>query len=104
MGADSFYFSYAIPVYGTELFEQAKQGGFLRECFNDDALAEAKPLIETPELSAEELVKLCARANLVNPTFTYDRIFRAARNPQKAAKALMSLISKKKLLHEYAKQ
>jgi hypothetical protein len=49
-------------------------------------------------------VKLCARANMVNPTFTYDRIFRAARNPKKAAKALMRLISKKKLLHEYAKQ
>ena len=104
LGADSFYFSYAMPVYGTELYEQAKQGGFLRDCFSDDALAEAKPLIETPELSAEELVKLCARANLVNPTFTYDRIFRAVRNPKKAAKALMRLISKKKLLHEYAKQ
>lgn len=104
LGADSFYFSYAMPVYGTELYEQAKNGGFLRDCFSDDALAEAKPLIETPELSAEELVKLCARANLVNPTFTYDRIFKAARNPKKAAKALIRLISKKKLLHEYAKQ
>jgi anaerobic magnesium-protoporphyrin IX monomethyl ester cyclase len=104
LGADSFYFSYATPVYGTELYEQAKQGGFLRDCFSDDALAEAKPLIETPELSADELVKLCARANLVNPTFTYDRIIRAVRDPKKAAKGLLRGIAKKKLLLKYAKQ
>jgi len=104
LGADSFYFSYATPVYGTELYEQAKQGGYLRDCFSDDALAEAKPLIETPELSAEELVKLCARANLVNPTFTYDRIIKAVRDPKKAVKGLMLGLSKKKLLQKYAKQ
>jgi anaerobic magnesium-protoporphyrin IX monomethyl ester cyclase len=104
LGADSFYFSYATPVYGTELYEQAKQGGFLRDCFSDDALAEAKPLIETPELSADELVKLCARANLVNPTFTYDRIIKAMRDPKKAAKGLLRGIAKKKLLLKYAKQ
>ena len=104
LGADSFYFSYATPVYGTELYEQAKQGGFLRDCFSDDALAEAKPLIETKELSADELVKLCARANLVNPTFTYDRIIRAVRDPKKAAKGLLRGIAKKKLLLKYAKQ
>jgi magnesium-protoporphyrin IX monomethyl ester (oxidative) cyclase len=100
LGADSFYFSYATPVYGTELYEQAKQGGYLRDCFNDDALAEAKPLIETPELSADELVKLCARANLVNPTFTYDRIFKAVRDPKKAVKGLLGGIANKKLLHK----
>ena len=33
LGADSFYFSYATPVYGTELYEQAKQGGFLAGMF-----------------------------------------------------------------------
>jgi len=104
LGADSFYFSYATPVYGTELYEQAKQGDFLRDCFSDDALAEAKPLIETNELSADELVKLCARANLVNPTFTYDRIIRAVRDPKKAAKGLLRGIAKKKLLLKYAKQ
>jgi radical SAM superfamily enzyme YgiQ (UPF0313 family) len=103
LGADGFYFSYATPVYGTELYEQAKQGGFLRDCFSDDALAEAKPLIETPELNADELVRLCARANLINPTFTYDRIIRAARDPRKAVKGLMGGLSKKKLLHELEK-
>ena len=85
LGADSFYFSYATPVYGTELYEQAKQGGYLRGCFSDDDLAEAKPMIETPEFTADDLVKLCARANLVNPTFTHDRIIKAVRNPKKSS-------------------
>ncbi|MGD0646034.1 MAG: radical SAM protein, partial [Candidatus Bathyarchaeia archaeon] len=31
LGADSFIFSIAMPLYGTRLYEQAKQGGFLRE-------------------------------------------------------------------------
>jgi anaerobic magnesium-protoporphyrin IX monomethyl ester cyclase len=104
LGADGFYFSYATPVYGTELYEQAEQGGYLRECFSDDALAEAHPLIETPEFTADELVKLCARANLVNPTFTYDRIIQAVRDPRKAARGLLRGLSKKKLLQKYAKE
>ena len=89
LGADSFYFSYATPVYGTELYEQALSGGFLRDCFSDEALAEAKPLIETPEFTADDLLKLCARANLVNPTFTSGRLMRAFRDPKKAIKFLL---------------
>ena len=89
LGADSFYFSYATPVYGTELYEQAKRGGFIKDCFNDDALAEAQPLIETPEFTAAELRELCARAISVNPTFTRDKLWRAFRDPSKAIKALL---------------
>ena len=89
LGADSFYFSYATPVYGTELYEQAKQGGFLRDCFSDDALAEAQPLIETPEFTANDLRELCAKANLVNQTFTRDKVIRAIRDPKKAIKVLL---------------
>jgi radical SAM superfamily enzyme YgiQ (UPF0313 family) len=89
LGADSFYFSYAMPVYGTELYEQAKRGGFLRDCFSDEALAEAQPLIETSEFTADDLLKLCARANLVNPTFTYDKVIRAIRHPKKTIKVLL---------------
>jgi anaerobic magnesium-protoporphyrin IX monomethyl ester cyclase len=89
LGADSFYFSYATPVYGTELYEQAKRGGFLRDCFSDEALAEAQPLIETPEFSADDLRELCTLANLVNPTFTRDKVIRAIRDPKKAIKVLL---------------
>ena len=45
LGADGFYFSYAMPLYGTELYEQAERGGFLRACFSDEALAGIEPLI-----------------------------------------------------------
>ena len=89
LGADSFVFSIAAPLYGTELYEQAKRGGFLRECFSDEALSAAEPLIETPEFNAKELRELCARANLVNPPFTRDKLMKAIRDPKKAIKVLL---------------
>jgi anaerobic magnesium-protoporphyrin IX monomethyl ester cyclase len=89
LGAESFVFSIATPIQGTELYEQAKRGGFLRDCFGDEALAAAEPLIETPEFTANELRELCAQANLVNPTFTRAKIMRAVRNPKKTVKMLL---------------
>ena len=88
LGADSFVFSIATPLYGTELYEQAKSGGFLRECFNDEALSEGGPLIETPEFTADDLRMLCAKANLANPVFTRDRLTRAIRDPKKTLKII----------------
>ncbi|MGD0645957.1 MAG: hypothetical protein ABSA75_13710, partial [Candidatus Bathyarchaeia archaeon] len=89
LGADSFIFSIAMPLYGTRLYEQAKQGGFLREGFCDYALAATEPLIETPEFSANDLCELWAKAFLVNPTFTRYKILRAIRNPKKTVKLLL---------------
>lgn len=89
LGADSFIFSIAAPIYGTELYEKAKRGGFLREGFCDEALAGVEPLIETPEFTAEELQELCMRANLVNPTLTRNKLLRAFKNPRKAIKMLL---------------
>jgi radical SAM superfamily enzyme YgiQ (UPF0313 family) len=89
LGADGFIFSIAMPMYGTALYEQAERGGFLRDGFGDDALGEAEPLIETPEFSADDLRELCAIANLVNPTFTRDKLIKAIRDPKKAIKVLL---------------
>jgi magnesium-protoporphyrin IX monomethyl ester (oxidative) cyclase len=89
LGAEGFYFSYAMPLYGTELYEQAKRGGFLRDCFSDEALAGVEPLIETPEFTADDLRELCARGNLVNPTVTHDKLISALRNPRKAIRVLL---------------
>jgi anaerobic magnesium-protoporphyrin IX monomethyl ester cyclase len=101
LGADSFYFSYATPVYGTELYEQAKAGGFLRECFSDEALSAVEPLIETPEFTADDLRELCVLANMVNPTFTRDKIIRAIRDPKNALKVLLEKMNEKqKYSHE----
>jgi anaerobic magnesium-protoporphyrin IX monomethyl ester cyclase len=88
LGAESFVFSIATPVYGTDLYEQAKRGGFLKEDFSDDDFAAAEPLIETPEFSGDELRELCALANMVNPTFTRGKLMKAIRNPRKALKVL----------------
>ena len=90
LGADRFYFSYATPLYGTELYERAKRCGFLKQGLTDEDLAAVEPLIETPEFSAEELRMLCAEANLVNPTVTRDRLMRAVRDPKKAVKTLFA--------------
>lgn len=89
IGANSFIFSIATPLYGTELYEQAVSGGFLRGNFSDEALSAAEPLIETPEFTADELRELCARANLVNPVFTRAKLVKAIRHPKKAAKVLL---------------
>ena len=93
LGADSFYFSYAAPLYGTELYEQAKCGGFLRDCFSDETLASVDPFIETPEFTADELRELCIKANMVNRTLTRDKIIKAIRNPKKAIKVLLGKVN-----------
>jgi anaerobic magnesium-protoporphyrin IX monomethyl ester cyclase len=90
LGADSFVFSIATPLYGTELYEQARRGEFLRECFDDEALSEAGPLIETPEFTADDLRMLCAKANSVNSVLTRDKLIRVIRDPKKALRILFN--------------
>ena len=91
LGADHFIFSIAMPLYETPLYEQAKERGFLRADFCDFAMAATEPLIETPEFSAKDLSELCAKANLVNPTFTRYKVLRAIRNPLKTIKILLKI-------------
>ena len=89
LGADRFYFSYAMPLYGTELYEQAKRAGYLRPEFSDEALSLVQPLIETPEFTVNDVRKLCEQAILVNPTLTSDRLRRAMRDPKNALRILI---------------
>jgi len=89
LGADRFYFSIAMPVYGTELYEQARKSGFLKDEFGDESLAATEPLIETPEFTANDLRELCARANLINQTLTRDKVVKAIRDPAKTIKFLL---------------
>jgi radical SAM superfamily enzyme YgiQ (UPF0313 family) len=93
LGAEKFYFSIAMPIYGTELYEQAKRGGFLREGFSDEALAAVEPLIETEEFTADDLRELCVQANLVNQTLTRDKLVKAIQDPKKAIRALLGKMS-----------
>jgi magnesium-protoporphyrin IX monomethyl ester (oxidative) cyclase len=89
LGADTFIFSIAMPLYGTAFYEQAKMGGFLREGFCDYALAATEPQVETPEWSARDLQELCMKANLVNATFTRSKVLRAMKHPLKTTKMLL---------------
>lgn len=91
LGAESFVFSIAMPLYGTKFFEQAKAGGYIKEGFCDYALAATEPLVETPEFTAAELSELCMRANMVNRTLTRTKILRAIRSPRKALKMLLKM-------------
>ncbi len=90
LGADTFIFSIAMPLYGTAFYEQAKEGGFLREGFCDYALAATEPQVETPEWTARDLQELCMKANMVNPTFTRRKVLRAMKHPVKTAKMLFN--------------
>ena len=89
MGADRFYFSYAMPQYGSELYDQAKRGGFLTSSFCDEDLAAVQPLIETPDFTTDDLRELITQANLVNPTVTRNKIRRAIRNPSRLFRMLL---------------
>ncbi len=89
LGAESFVFSIAMPLYGTAFYEQAKAGGYIRDGFCDYALAATEPLVETPEFTAEEISELCMKANAINRTVTRKKILKAIRNPRKTVKILL---------------
>ncbi len=88
LGADRFYFSYATPLYGTELHKIAKDRGFLKSKFSDEALSEVKPLIETPEFTCDDLLTLSVEANLVNTPSNRSRLLKALKDPKRAIKLL----------------
>ncbi len=94
LGAESFIFSIAMPLYGTAFYEQAKAGGYIREGFCDYALAATEPLVETPEWSADDLMELCMRANAINRTLTGHKIANAFRNPRRTARMIGMLLKK----------
>ncbi len=89
LGADRFYFSIAMPVYGTELYDQAVKGGYLKETFSDSSLAEVEPLIETPDFTPQEVRELCAKAHLINHAITSEKVLKAFRDPKRAVKFLL---------------
>ncbi|MDR0492922.1 MAG: B12-binding domain-containing radical SAM protein [Nitrososphaerota archaeon] len=89
LGAESFIFSIAMPLYGTTFYEQAKTGGYICEGFCDYALAATEPLVETPQFTAQELTELCIKANAINRTVTTKKILKALRHPRRTAQMLL---------------
>ncbi len=95
-GADHFYFSIAQPLYGTELYEQAIKGGFLKKQISDDELCGGGSLIETPEFTVDDLCHFCARGNALNPTFTFRKFREGIQDPTKVIKFILCKIESKK--------
>jgi len=94
LGAENFHFSIATPLYGTELYDQAEHGDFLKEGFSDEELARAEPLIETAEFTTEDVRDLCLRANEINQIITRNKIVKTIRDPKKAMKIIKSFFAK----------
>jgi len=83
LGADHCDFNIATPYYGTELYEQAKQKGYLRS-FSEESLGVSDAHIETPEFSLDEIRSLReqARQALLPPLLSYDNLLRVMKNPK----------------------
>ncbi|MEM2779793.1 MAG: radical SAM protein [Candidatus Bathyarchaeia archaeon] len=94
LGADKFYFSYAMPLYGTELYNQAISSGLLKKDFSDDDLSAVQPIIETKEFTAEDLQRFCQKAYAINAASTLEKFKRIISNPRVALDTLYNEIRK----------
>lgn len=94
LGADKFYFSYAMPLYGTELYTKALEMGLLAEDFSDDALSAVQPLIKSMFFTTEELKELCRKAYEVNPKLSIEKLKNVLRNPWIAVNTAMQILNK----------
>ena len=76
-----------IPYPGTEAWEWAKKNGYISGRY-EDYLQEDGTLncvLNTPDLSAEELVEFCSYARkkyYVRPWYLMHRLWRGVRDPQ----------------------
>lgn len=83
LGANLF-FSIATPYYETELYQQAKKLGYLREPLSDESLSPVNPLIETPEFTIDELHEFYEDAKAMSLMLTRGNVLRALKHPKKA--------------------
>ncbi len=81
-------FNIATPYYGTELYEQAKQGGFLRENFSFENLSTLEAFIDTPEFKSEQIKEILERTKGL--AFTRARFLKALKRPDLALNYLFS--------------
>jgi len=93
LGAKGVCANIATPYYGTELYRQAKEKGFLLGILNDEHLSSAQPLISTPELNPKELQEYRDQFYMVNPFSGVLRIIASVvfTNPKLLIKSVFSL-------------
>ncbi|MFH1181020.1 MAG: radical SAM protein [bacterium] len=67
LGMSKAGFNIATPLYGTELYELAKQKNYLKKDMSSSLLSPSSCLIDTPEWTGQEVRAFCALGNwLVN--------------------------------------
>jgi len=93
LGAKSVCANIATPYYGTELYCQAKEKGFLLDILNDEHLSTAQPLINTPELTPKELLEYKNQFYIANSASGIIRIILSAvfSNPKLLIRSMLSL-------------
>ncbi len=85
-------FSIATPLYGTELYHESLEKGFINKDLTDEDFAEAtrmegNHLIETPDFTKEDITNLCD---------AYEKRFQSIRQVKKRKRKIISI--NKKLL------
>ena len=93
LGAKGVCANIATPYYGTELYRQAKEKGYLLDILNDERLSSAQPLISTPELTPKELQEFKNQFYIINPATGIIRIILSMvfSNPRLLVEAMFSL-------------
>jgi magnesium-protoporphyrin IX monomethyl ester (oxidative) cyclase len=93
LGAKGVCANIATPYYGTELYRQAKEKGFLLGTLNDEHLSSAQPLISTPEFKPKELQDYRNQFYMVNPVSGIIKIISSIifSNPKLLLRSVFSL-------------
>ena len=98
MGAEGCGVYIATPLYGTELYEQAKQKGYLKDKFSDEDLIYDIPLIETPEFNADDIREFYREGLWLNPLLSRSRlklyIAMTLKNPKRSFALIMDRLFK----------
>jgi magnesium-protoporphyrin IX monomethyl ester (oxidative) cyclase len=102
LGAKGVCANIATPYYGTELYRQAKEKGYLLDILNDEHLSSAQPLISAPEFKPKELQEYRDQFYLLNPLSGVLKIMTSIvfTNPKLLVKSAFSLKSWRFLIVE----
>ena len=102
LGAKGVCANIATPYYGTELYRQAKEKGYLLDILNDEHLSSAQPLISAPEFKPKELKEYRDQFYLLNPLSGVLKIMTSIvfTNPKLLVKSAFSLKSWRFLIVE----
>lgn len=80
LGLEEFSLFLATPFYGTQLYQIAKEKGYLRDVLKEENLrvefqdVPVEPLIETPEFNTQDLLAFRQEALRISPKFSWPKI------------------------------